>query len=207
MTRWRTTPSFVGLCPASEKSSRAARASSAKSDTRCELALRRELWRRGLCYRLHHPGLPGRPDIVFPRQRIVIFCDGDFWHGRDLDSRLARLGRGHNAAYWVAKVKRNVERDSRQTSALQEAGWAVLRYWETDVVRRPSEIADEILALLPARRHVGRPQVSPVSSSATSSGAGIAGPESDSNRVARAAGIHHPSIATGTSPNVTAPTS
>jgi DNA mismatch endonuclease Vsr len=66
-------------------------------------ALRRELWRRGLRYRLHHPGLPGRPDIVFTRPRVVVFCDEDFWYGRDLSKRLAALAAGHNAAYWLGE--------------------------------------------------------------------------------------------------------
>ena len=130
----RANPSFAELRPASPRSSRAARGASAKIDTRCELALRRELWRRGLRYRVHYPGLPGRPDILFPPQRLVIFCDGDFWHGRDLSARLAKLARGHNATYWVAKVRGNVDRDVRQTRTLEELGWAVLRYWETDAV-------------------------------------------------------------------------
>src|ERR1700682_2694340 len=110
MKRQRTTPSFAGLHPASDSASTAARGASAKTNTRCELVLRRELWRRGVRYRLLHPGLLGRPDIVFPKRGLVIFCDGDFWHGRDLEARLAKLARGHNASYWIAKVRQNVER-------------------------------------------------------------------------------------------------
>lgn len=150
--RNRTTPSFAGLRPASEKASTAARRASAKKNTRCELALRRELWRRGLRYRLHVPGLPGRPDIVFPGHRLVIFCDGDFWHGRDLDHRLKKLTRGHNAAYWTAKIQRNVERDQQNTRALTAMGWNVLRFWETEVLRETTKVADRIEVLLAATR-------------------------------------------------------
>src|SRR6267142_2190703 len=144
----RTTPSFEGLRPASARASRAARGASAKMNTPCEIALRRELWRRGLRYRLHQPGLPGRPDIVFPKLRLVIFCDGDFWHGRDLETRLTRLASGYNAPYWVAKLRTNVERDHAVKSRLEEAGWRVLRLWETDILREPARIADLIAALL-----------------------------------------------------------
>lgn len=144
----RKAPSFAGLRPASKKASAAARAASAKRDTRCELALRRELWRRGLRYRLHVSGLPGRPDIVFPNCRLAIFCDGDFWHGRDLEERLAKLRVGHNPTYWIAKVRRNVERDAQQTRALEEAGWTVFRFWETDALRKTGEVADIIVAAL-----------------------------------------------------------
>lgn len=148
MRRARTTPSFGGLLPASEKASAAARGASKKADTHCELVLRRELWRHGLRYRLHHPALPGRPDLVLVKHRIAVFCDGDFWHGRDLEIRLAKLAHGNNPRYWIAKIQRNSERDRRQTRALEEAGWIVLRYWETDVLRRPAEIADEILRVV-----------------------------------------------------------
>lgn len=120
--RDRATPSFTGLHASSENASRAARGASVRANTRCELTLRRELWRRGLRYRLNTPGLPGRPDIVFPKHRLVIFCDGDFWHGRNLEDRLAKLARGHDATYWVAKVRRNVARDLQNTSALEAAG-------------------------------------------------------------------------------------
>lgn len=141
-------PSFQGLRPASKKASAAARGASAKANTRCELILRRELWRRGLRYRLHAPGLPGRPDIVFSKYQLLVFCDGDFWHGRNLETRLTKLARGHNATYWVQKVQRNVQRDRRHTAALAAANWVVLRFWETDVLRRTTEIADRIAAAL-----------------------------------------------------------
>lgn len=160
----RTGSSFAGFKPASPTSSRIARSASAKKDTRCELALRRELSRRRVRYRLHYADLPGRPDIVFVKHRVVVFCDGDFWHGRELEARAAKLARGHNAVYWVAKVRQNVERDVRQTRALEDAGWLVLRFWESDLLRRTSEIADHIVTILgmqamkaagatPARRH------------------------------------------------------
>ena len=120
------TPSFKGLRPSSDQSSKAARAASKKGNTRCEQVLRSELCERGLRSRLKHLGLPCVPDIIFPAHRVVIFCDGDFWHGRGLRHRLAKLARGHNATYWIAKVKRNVERDRNQTKTLQTFGWVVL---------------------------------------------------------------------------------
>jgi DNA mismatch endonuclease (patch repair protein) len=134
----------------------AARAASTKTNTRCEKVLRRELWRRGLRYRLHHPGLPGRPDIVLIKHRVVIFCDGDFWHGRDLNRRLATLAAGHSATYWLAKVQRNVERDCRQTEALEASGCIVLRIWETDILCRTGYVADQIIAAV--QRHAPTPR-------------------------------------------------
>ena len=148
----RSTPSFTGLRSASKRASGAARAASKKADTRCELALRRELWGRGLRYRLHVAGLPGRPDVVFCRERVVVFCDGDFWHGRDLERRLENLSRGHNPTYWVAKAQRNVARDHENNRALEAAGWTVVRVWETDVLHAPARVADRIVKILLSAR-------------------------------------------------------
>jgi DNA mismatch endonuclease (patch repair protein) len=75
-----------------------------------------------------------------------VFCDGDFWHGRDLAVRLAKLAKGHNAPYWVAKIQTNVARDRRHDAALAANGWTVLRYWESDVIRNASAIASEVFA-------------------------------------------------------------
>lgn len=90
--------------------------------------------------------LPGRPDIVFPSARVAVFCDGDFWHGRDLAQRLERLRGGHNAPYWVTKIEANVQRDQRRNEALRDAGWRVLRFWETDINRDVEAVADEVAA-------------------------------------------------------------
>jgi DNA mismatch endonuclease, patch repair protein len=141
-------PTFLGLSPASRRASEAARSSSRKRGTRCELDLRRALRALGVRYGLRNADLPGLPDLVFRRQRVVVFCDGDFWHGRDLDARVARLAKGHNGAYWVAKLKTNVERDARNTRALKSLGWKVLRYWEGDVMRSPEKVAASIARVL-----------------------------------------------------------
>lgn len=156
MSQARSTPSFTDLGPTSAGASAAARGSSRKRDTKCELLLRRELTRLGLRYRLT-TSLPGRPDVIFPGAKVAVFCDGDFWHGRNLDERLSRLEHGHNAAYWVAKIKTNVARDCRVTSELEAAGWLVLRFWEGDLMRRPAELATQVEAAVSARRSGRRP--------------------------------------------------
>jgi DNA mismatch endonuclease (patch repair protein) len=147
----RTKPSFVGLAAVSESASKAARGSSRKRDTRCELLLRRELWRRGLRYRIDVRSLPGRPDIVLARARVAVFCDGDFWHGRDLERRSDALAKGHNAPYWVAKIRTNVERDRSNTRKLEELGWEVLRLWETEILRDVAAAADKVAHAVTAR--------------------------------------------------------
>ena len=102
-----TRASFKGLHSSSPRATTAARGSSKKTDTRCEVMLRRSLWAAGCRYRKHLPDLPGRPDVVFTRAKLVVFCDGDFWHGRDWESRSQKLSRGSNSDYWLAKIQRN----------------------------------------------------------------------------------------------------
>ncbi|MEB2283767.1 MAG: hypothetical protein B6D46_15975 [Polyangiaceae bacterium UTPRO1] len=145
-------PSFAGLCAATPRASAAARASSRKRDTGCELLLRAALRELGLRYRVAPHDVPGRPDVVFRKERVAVFCDGDFWHGRDLEERLARLARGHNAPYWLAKIRRDVERDRRHDDRLRERGWIVLRFWEGDVRTHADHAAVKVRRAVRRRR-------------------------------------------------------
>jgi DNA mismatch endonuclease (patch repair protein) len=133
-------PSFKGLSPASETSSRVKRANR-RHDTSPELLLRRELWKMGLRYRKNVEALPGKPDIVFVGTKVAVFCDGDFWHGRDWPTRRVKLEQGTNATYWLAKIARNIERDLSSVALLERDGWRVMRLWETDIKRDPHAAA------------------------------------------------------------------
>lgn len=85
-------------------------------------------WRRR--YPLH-----GKPDFVFPRQRVAVFVDGCFWHGHPTKCRIPRM----NRAYWIKKIERNRVRDRKVTRTLKEKGWKVVRIWE-DAVRKKSTL-------------------------------------------------------------------
>src|SRR5271157_6076411 len=150
-------PSFVGLRPASEAASRAKRANR-KRDTKPEILLRRALWAAGLRYRKYVSGVQGNPDIVFSRARVVVFCDGDFWHGRNWAKLKHELGHRHNSSYWCAKISRNIARDKRTTAELERLGWAVVRLWETDTLKRPKATATELREMI-RRRLSGRRRV------------------------------------------------
>ena len=141
-------PTFHGLRPASAQASAAARGASKKSGTRPELALRRALWRAGLRYRKNDASLPGRPDLVFKGAHVAVFCDGDFWHGRDWPGRKAKLQRGNNPDYWIAKIERNMKRDRQNTESLEAMGWSVLRVWERDVKANVQAVVERIETLL-----------------------------------------------------------
>jgi DNA mismatch endonuclease, patch repair protein len=129
-------PSFTGLRPASSSSSYSKQKNRA-SDTAHEVMLRQALWRLGLRYRKNVKSLPGKPDIVFFRNKVAIFCDGDFWHGREWPKLRVKLKQGSNSNYWVQKIRSNIERDRRNQALLEKNGWTVIRLWESDIKRSP----------------------------------------------------------------------
>lgn len=134
-------PSYSGLIPASEASSRVKK-NNRRRDTQHEITLRRELWRIGLRFRKNVSYLPGKPDIVFIKSRVAVFCDGDFWHGRNWTVLNRSLSTGTNSGYWLAKIKSNMKRDALNNIRLREAGWHVIRLWETDINRDPISAAN-----------------------------------------------------------------
>lgn len=146
-------PSFKSLRPASERATAAAQGSSLKENTRPERLLRLALRRNGIKYRKGQNNLAGKPDIVFQKARIAIFCDGDFWHGKDWLRRKAKLKTGTNAQYWIAKIERNIERDKETVITLQSQGWLVMRFWESEIEKRLDLVLSQVLAALKEKRH------------------------------------------------------
>lgn len=100
-------------------------------DTAPELKVRSQVHRLGYRFRLHRKDLPGKPDIVFPARRKVIFVHGCFWHGHNC-LRGGRTPKA-NAKYWGDKIKRNVGRDIRNQLKLKSLGWKFLIIWECDL--------------------------------------------------------------------------
>ena len=105
-------------------------------NTKPEMLLRKELFARGLRYRVNMRALPGRPDVVFTKAKLAVFVDGDFWHGHNwairgygsLEKELERYSQ-----YWRKKILRNIERDNEVNTKLSDDGWIVLRFWESDI--------------------------------------------------------------------------
>lgn len=116
-------------------------------DSQPELALRRVLHGLGLRYRLHAGHLPGKPDLVFPRHKAVVFVHGCFWH-RHPGCKIATTPKS-NTPFWLDKFEKNVARDTRTASVLRDAGWKVFVVWECEV-GSPSkaQAAGEKLAVL-----------------------------------------------------------
>jgi DNA mismatch endonuclease, patch repair protein len=126
------------------------------TNNKTETALRKKLHAMGLRYRKYARGLPGKPDIVFPAQRVVVFVDGDYWHGRILrengyEALKERVRR--NPDYWLEKFQRNVARDDDVKEKLERLGWIVLRFWESDVRKNLEMVAQTIAYRLNAIRN------------------------------------------------------
>ena len=100
-------------------------------DTSIEITFRKALWRSGIRYRKNYSALPGKPDIAITRHRIAVFCDGEFWHGKDWNSARGKIKTRRD--YWVAKIERNIDRDNAVDRRLARLGWTVLRFWGNDI--------------------------------------------------------------------------
>ena len=109
-------------------------------NTSPEMKLRKMLWESGLRgYRVHYK-LPGKPDIVFTRKKVVVFVDGCFWHKCPVCFRPPET----NAEFWNEKLQKNVERDLRVTQELETLGWVVLRFWEHEIKKTPEDVVKRI---------------------------------------------------------------
>ena len=91
-----------------------------QKDTKIELVLRKALWEKGYHYRKNYNELPGKPDIVLTKYRLAIFCDGEFFHGKDWEILKPRLQKSNNSEFWISKISRNKERDDEINKKLKE---------------------------------------------------------------------------------------
>ena len=98
-------------------------------NTSIEVLLRKKLWENGYRYRKNFKELPGTPDIVLTKYKIAIFCDSEFFHGKDWEVLKPRLSAGSNSEYWISKISRNINRDDEVNNKLLYLGWTVIRFW------------------------------------------------------------------------------
>ena len=108
-------------------------------DTKIEVMLRKALWSKGYRYRKNYKELPGKPDIALTKYKIAIFCDGEFFHGKDWEVLLPRLQKSNNSDFWISKISRNIKRDDEVNKALLYSGWTVIRFWGNDIKKHPEE--------------------------------------------------------------------
>ena len=113
-------------------------------DTSIELLLRKALWHKGYRYRKNYKALPGSPDIVLTKYKTAIFCDSEFFHGKDWEILKLRLENGKNADFWIKKIERNRNRDYENDKKLLFLGYTVLHFWGQDISKHTDECLQTI---------------------------------------------------------------
>ncbi len=108
-------------------------------NTKIELILRKALWNKGIRYRKNYSKLPGKPDIAITKYKIAVFCDSEFFHGKNWEVLRPRLLKGDNGEFWVNKISKNRTHDNDVDKQLLFLGWTVIRFWGDDIEKHSDE--------------------------------------------------------------------
>ncbi len=120
-------------------------------NTSPELLLRKVLWKTGIRYRLYNKLLPGNPDILIRKYKLVVFIDGEFWHGFEWEKKREKIKT--NRDFWIAKIERNMQRDRTNTVKLEALGFTVLRFWEKQIKKEMPACLEKIQAYIHQSQH------------------------------------------------------
>lgn len=112
-------------------------------DTKPEITLRKVLWNSGVRYRINYAKLPGKPDIVSKKYKLVVFIDGEFWHGFNWEDKKKKIKA--NREFWIPKIERNMQRDRENEIKLEALGFRVFRFWEHEIKKELGKCVKEIL--------------------------------------------------------------
>ena len=115
-------------------------------DTSIEIILRKALWKKGYRYRKNFKNLPGRPDIALTKYKIAIFCDSEFFHGKDWETEKYKIK--SNREFWWPKIERNITRDIIVNQVLENAGWKVIRFWSKSMRKDINACVETIMHIL-----------------------------------------------------------
>jgi len=114
-------------------------------DTSIELIFAKELRKHKICYRRNNKKIKGSPDFVITDKNLVVFLDGEFWHGFKWDEKKKRIK--SNRQYWVSKIEKNIKRDKSVSKYLKVHGWYVLRFWQHQIKKDPEKCIKKIIDL------------------------------------------------------------
>ncbi|MCF6333772.1 MAG: very short patch repair endonuclease [Draconibacterium sp.] len=112
-------------------------------ETKPEIQFRKVLWGLGLRYRKNVKKLQGTPDIVFTKFKLIIFIDGEFWHGYNWEEKKRKIK--SNRDFWIPKIERNMQRDRQNNRKLEEQGWTVLRFWDSEIKKELGACLNRVL--------------------------------------------------------------
>ena len=118
-------------------------------DSAIEIALRKELWKRGIRYRKNVSKVFGKPDLAFIGKKVAVFCDSEFWHGYDWENKQKEIK--SRREFWIPKIERNMARDREVNKRLESEGWVVLRFWGKEIKKDVSTCADIVERVLTER--------------------------------------------------------
>jgi len=137
----------MGKAPTTNDAKRSFTMSRIRSkDTSIEVSLRKALWHSGIRYRKNYAKLPGSPDIAITKHQIAIFCDGDFWHGKDWHDKKPRIQSNHD--YWIEKIERNICRDLEADRLLFAMDWTIMRFWGSEITKGLPACVEEIKSVI-----------------------------------------------------------
>jgi DNA mismatch endonuclease (patch repair protein) len=118
-------------------------------DTSIEVKLRKALYEKGCRYRCNSKYIFGHPDISFKGVKVVVFCDSEFWHGKDFEENEKKIL--SNREYWIPKIKRNIERDNEVNEKLTQEGYLIYRFWGGEIQKNLDKCVTKILEGLSSR--------------------------------------------------------
>lgn len=108
-------------------------------DTSIEVILRKALWHKGFRYRKNYKKLPGSPDIVLTKYKVAIFCDSEFFHGKEWEVKKPKLEKSNNPDFWISKIEKNMQRDIENDQRLLFLGWTVIHFWGQEIIKNTDE--------------------------------------------------------------------
>lgn len=120
------------------------------SGSMIEKTLGKELWRRDFRYRKNYSRVIGKPDIAFPGYKIAIFCDSEFWHGKNFERTKIQIK--SNKDFWYRKIKGNIKRDKEVNKKLKKDGWLVLRFWGKNILKSKEQCTQKIIKAIQKRK-------------------------------------------------------
>lgn len=118
--------------------------------TSIEIKLGKALWAEGVRYRKNNKTVLGKPDFTIKKYKIAIFCDSEFWHGKDWEVRKNDIK--SNKEFWFKKIERNIARDIEVTATLQNDGWIVLRFWGQEINKELSTCVKKVLLYIDSHK-------------------------------------------------------
>ena len=113
---------------------------------KAEQLLAKKLWHLGYRYRKNDKRLPGSPDIAITKHRVAIFVDGEFWHGKDWETRKSCLK--SNREYWIEKIEENITRDKRVDEKLRNLDWTPIHFWSKDTLKDTDACVSDIISII-----------------------------------------------------------